>query len=203
MVHTTAGKDSSEGKAAANLARSLAGNYRGVQYGAVENRVEIVWPQGGTGGGNLPMTGVIEECKRGLAALFLGADLSTLSRGGDSAGASLQAEEQARRERADCARIAETLNAGLDAVVLRWYFGDAEPVRARLVIDAPVHEDRALLGSLVQALVAQGARVPVAAVAARLGVPLAQAGEAVLQPPGKPLAPVPEPPPLEVATTQN
>ena len=182
VVHTTAGKDSPEGKSAAGLARSLAGNYRGVVYGAAENRIEVVWPQGGTGGGDLPMTGVIDSCKRDLAALFLGADLSTLSRGGDSAGASLQGEEQARRERADCARISETLNASLDAVVLRWYFGEGVTPRARLVIDAPMHEDRALLGSLVQTLVAQGARVPVEAIATRLDVPLAREGQAVLSP---------------------
>ncbi len=46
VVHTTAGKDSPEGQAAANLARGLAGNYRGVQYGAAENKIEIVWPDG-------------------------------------------------------------------------------------------------------------------------------------------------------------
>ena len=86
VVHTTAGKDSPEGQAAANLARGLAGNYRGVQYGAAENKIEVVWPTGGANSGELPMTAIIEDAKRGLATLFLGADLSTLSRAGQAVG---------------------------------------------------------------------------------------------------------------------
>lgn len=195
VVHTTAPKDSPEGQNAANLARSLAGNYRGVQYNAPENKIETVWPQGGTAGGNLPMIGIIDECKRGLATLFLGADLSTLSRGTGAVGASIQGEEQTRRERADCARIEETLNAAIDPVVLRWFFGPDAPVLARFVLEAPINEDRTLLGNLVQQLVNLGARVPVAAVARRLNVPLAQGGEDVLRPPLTPTQPIREPGP--------
>ena len=203
VVHTTAPKDSPEGKGAADLARSLAGNYRGVQYNAPENRIETVWPQGGTGSGNLPMTGIIDECKRGLATLFLGADLSTLSRGTGAVGASIQGEEQTRRERADCARSEETLNAAVDPVVLRWFFGPGAPVLARFVLEAPVNEDRTLLGNLVQQLVNLGARVPVAAVARRLNVPLAEEGEAVLQPPTAPMQPIREPGPSAQAEAFN
>ena len=194
VVHTTAGKDSPEGKAAANLARGLAGNYRGVQYGAAENKIEIVWPTGGAVGANLPMTAIIEDCKRGLATLFLGEDLSTLSRVGQAVGASVQGEDRARRERGDCARIEETLNAAIDPVVLRWFFGDDAPILARLVIDVPVYEDRALLGNLVQQMVNLGARVPVAEVARRLNVPLARAEDEPRFPgAGAPRAGHPEP----------
>ena len=203
VVHTTAQKDSSEGQSAAHLARGLAGNYRGVQYNAPENKVEIVWPQGGTAGGNLPMIGIIDECKRGLATLYLGADLSTLSRGTGAVGASIQGEERARRERADCARIEETLNVAIDPVVLRWFFGPDAPVLARFVLESPINEDRTLLGNLVQQLVNLGARVPVAEVARRLGVPVAKAGEEVFHEPTTPLQSIREPGPSAQAEAFN
>ncbi len=193
VVHTTAGKDSPEGRGAANLARSLAGNYRGVQYGAEENKIELVWPQGGSNSANLPMTAIMDDCKRALATLYLGEDLSTLSRVGQAIGASVQGEDRARRERGDCARIQETLNAAIDPVVLRWFFGDDAPVLARLVIDVPVYEDRALLGNLVQQMVNLGMRVPVTEVARRLNVPVAEAGDTVFQAQPKPGAPISEP----------
>ncbi len=194
VVHTTAAKDTPEGQSASALARSLAGNYRGVQYNAPENKIEVVWPEGGTGGGDLPMTGIIEDCKRGLATLYMGADLSTLSRAGQSVGASLQGEDRARRERSDCARIEETLNAAIDPVVLRWFFGPDAPILAKFTLAAPINEDRTLLGNLVQQLVNMGARVPIAAVARRLNVPLARgADETVFQPPITPMEPIREP----------
>ena len=195
VVHTTAARDTPEGQTAAHLARSLAGNYRGVQYNAPENRVEVIWPQGGTGGADLPMTGIIEDCKRGLTTLFLGADLSTLSRSGQAVGASIQGEERARRERSDCARIEETLNAAIDPLVLRWFFGPGTCVRARFTLDAPINEDRTLFSNLVAQLVNLGASVPVAEVARRLNVPLAKAGEAVLKSPAHPMEPIREPGP--------
>lgn len=193
VVHTTAARDTPEGQTAANLARSLAGNYRGVQYNAPDNKVDVIWPQGGTGSGDLPMTGIIEDCKRSLAALYLGADLSTLSRSGQAVGASIQGEERVRRERADCARVEETLRAAIDPVALRWFFGPGTPVRARFTLEAPINEDRTLFGNLVQQLVNMGARVPVAAVARRLHVPLATGGEAVLQTPAQSMEPIREP----------
>ena len=193
VVHTTAGKDSPEGKTAANLARGLAGNYRGVQYGAEENKIEIVWPSGGSISANLPMTAIIEDCKRGLATLYLGEDLSTLSRTGQAVGASVQGEDRARRERSDCARVQETLNATVDPMVLRWFVGEDAPVLAQLVIDVPVYEDRALLGNLVQQMVNLGARVPVAEIARRLNVPVARAGDVVFQPEANAAPAIPEP----------
>ena len=68
VVHTTAGKDSPEGQDGGEPGAWVGqGNYRGVQYGAeVNNRIEIVWPSGGSVSANLPMTAIIEDCKRGF-----------------------------------------------------------------------------------------------------------------------------------------
>jgi hypothetical protein len=175
VVHTTAQRGTPEGDAAAALTRSLGANYRGTQFGAAENKVEIVWPSGGSSGKELPMHTIIEDVKRDLASLYLGADLSTQSRGGSekSVGASVQQEGEERRERADCAWISETLNAGIDPIVLRWYFGDDTPILARVSIDAPKNEDRTILANLVGELVGLGAQVPQEPIAKRLNVPLA------------------------------
>ena len=194
MVYTTALKGTPEGNAAEDAARSLGADYRGVQHGATENKSEFIWPSGGTGAGNLPMTEIIEEIKRELTSLFLGADLSTMSRGGAAkgVGASLQADEQEKRERADCERISETLNAQVDPVVLRWFFGQNAPILARVVLESPINEDRSLLGNLVGQLVNLGAKVPVQEVARRLQVPLAKDGEETLQKAVAPEQPAPD-----------
>ncbi len=193
VVHTTASKDSPEGIAAQDMARSLAGNYRGVQFNAAENKVEIVWPSGGTAGSNLPMTTIIEDTKRELTALWLGEDLSTMSRSGTqkSIGASVQGDEREKRERADCARISETLNAQIDPVVIRWFFGDGAPILARVVLESPINEDRALLGDLTQMMVTMGAPVSLRDTARRLQVSLAKDGEPALVKPVAPVAPTP------------
>ena len=179
VVHTTAQQNSPEGQSAFALAKSIGSNYRGTLYGATENKVEIVFPTGGATGTNLPMHTQTEDIKRDLASLFLGSDLSSQSRGGQSeraVGASLQQEGEERRERADCAWISETLNAGVDVTVLRWYFGDA-PVLARVAIDAPKNEDRTILANLVAETVSLGAQVPIEPVMKRLNVPVAKEGE--------------------------
>jgi hypothetical protein len=185
VVHTTAQRGTPEGDSAVALARSLGSNYRGTQFGAAENKVEIVWPSGGTSGNSLPMHNIIEEVKRDLASLYLGADLSTQSRGQESVGASVQQEGEERRERADCAWISETLNAGIDVIVLRWYFGDA-PVLARVSIDAPKNEDRKTLLELVRGMVELGADVPREPILKRLNVPQAKENEEVFEPPTPP-----------------
>ena len=181
VVHTTAQRGTPEGDSAVALSKSLGSNYRGTQFGAPENKVEIVWPTGGTSGTSLPMHQIIEDVKRDLASLFLGSDLSSQSRGGTekSVGASLQQEGEERRERADCAWISETLNAGIDVTVLRWYFGDA-PVLARVSIDAPKNEDRTILANLVTEVVSLGAQVPIEPVMKRLNVPVAKEGEKIV-----------------------
>lgn len=176
VVHTTAQRGSPEGDSASALASSLGSNYRGTQYGAAENKIEIVWPSGGVSGTSLPMYTIIDEVKRDLASLYLGADLSTQSRGQESVGASVQQEGEERRERADCAWISETLNAGIDAIVLRWYFGDA-PILARVSIDAPKNEDRTVLMTLVKDTVGLGALVPIEPIMKRLNLPLAKETE--------------------------
>lgn len=185
LVHTTAQQGTPEGNAALKLAQTLAANYRGVLYGAAENKAEYLWPQGGSNAAGLPMVVISQEIKREITALWLGADLSTMSRGGgeEGVGASVQHEEQDKRERGDCLRLGETLNASVDPLVIRWYFGSNAPILAKSVIESPINEDRRQLQESVTMMVAAGAEVPIEPVAKRLGVPLAKAGEKVFEKP--------------------
>jgi len=194
LGQTTAAKGSPEGEAMREAVKHLAANYRGVLYGAPENKLEHVWPSGGVNAANIPSDVIIERCERAISSLWLGGDLSTKSRGGQErgVGASLQADAMEDREQADCAMLSETLNAQVDPVVLEWFFGPNAPVLAKVTVVSPVNEDRSLLLNLTQGAVAMGAKVPIQPVMERLNVPVAQDGEAVFTQPATPEKPAPD-----------
>lgn len=188
LVHTTAQQGTPEGESAFKLAQSLASNYRGVLYGAPENKAEYLWPQGGAAGAELPMHVLNMDIKQELISMWMGADLSTMSRGGGKGasapvvGASVQGEDQEKKERRDCKRIGDTLNASVDPIVLRWFFGQNAPILAEAFIDYPENEDRSQLGDSVKLMVEAGAEVPIEPIAKRLNVPLRKdAGEKIFE----------------------
>jgi phage gp29-like protein len=182
-VETTGGKDSEQGAAARDLARQLAANWRGVRYGSDKNAVNFLWPQGGVSGTELPMHTISEDAKRSLAILWLGEDLSTMSRGGNekAVGSNAQEDEREKRERHDCARISETLQT-IDAIVIRWFFGEDAPILAQTVVEMPINEDRKQLLDLVTGVVNLGGEVPISPVMKRLALPEAKENEAIFHP---------------------
>jgi phage gp29-like protein len=81
--------------------------------------------------GSLPYPPLVERMDRALAALWRGADLSTMSAGGgEGTGASLQGEEADIIEQDDAAWLSETLQLKLDRLVLDNVFGPDEPALA-------------------------------------------------------------------------
>jgi len=131
----------------------------------------------------------VERMDRAMASLWRGADLSTMSRS-QGLGASLQADEIAMLEQDDAALISETLNAQIDALVLRELFGDETPQAwFRLKPD----EDAARLThlELLQKLVNIGAPVGVAGVHERMGIPRPAPGEQTLPATGRSHAAIP------------
>jgi hypothetical protein len=64
---------------------------------------------------------------RAIAALYRGADLSTISKG-EGLGASLQGEESDMLEADQCAEISEALHEQVDRLVIRYQCGDDEPL---------------------------------------------------------------------------
>ena len=181
LGHCSAAQGTSQGDAMKAAVRSVAGNYRGVIFGAPENKIEFLWPQGGTGSGNLPMPEITKEVDRQFAILYLGADLSTISRGDEGVGASLQGTEQVKRTQADCVRVSETLQATVDPLVIEYFFGSHAPVLAKTVVVPPDCEDRKLFAEIIRAVVGLGAEVPIEPVLKRLGVPMPKEGEKIFK----------------------
>jgi len=77
--------------------------------------------------GTPPMPALVERMDRAIAALYRGADLSTISKG-EGLGASLQGDESDMLESDQCAEISEALHEQIDRLVIRYMCGDDEPL---------------------------------------------------------------------------
>jgi hypothetical protein len=73
------------------------------------------------------MPQLVERMDSAIAALYRGADLSTISKG-EGLGASLQGEESDMLEADQCAEISEALHEQVDRLVIRYECGDDEPL---------------------------------------------------------------------------
>lgn len=95
-----------------------------------------------SGTGEAPFAPLVERMDRAMAALWRGADLSTMSAGsGEGSGASLQGKEEHNLEADDAQLITETLNAQIDPLVIAWTFGDGvKPLAYIKVIVPPLKE---------------------------------------------------------------
>lgn len=93
--------------------------------GAVDKDTDITPVNLNTG--TPPMPQLVERMDRAIAALYRGADLSTISKG-EGLGASLQGEESDMLESDQCAEISEALHEQVDRLVIRYQCGDDEPL---------------------------------------------------------------------------
>lgn len=93
--------------------------------GAVDKDTDITPVSLNTG--TPPMPQLVERMDRAIAALYRGADLSTISKG-EGLGASLQGEESDMLEADQCAEISEALHEQVDRLVVRYECGDDEPL---------------------------------------------------------------------------
>lgn len=83
-----------------------------------------------------------EDLKRTIVTIILGSDLATISAGsGQGQGASLQGQEDAKRERADASLISETLNRQLDKYVINYTFGPDVPVLVKFALVPSKRQD--------------------------------------------------------------
>lgn len=90
--------------------------------------------------GNLPHPALVERMDRALASLWRGADLSTLSQGGESSGASVQGDETDLLEDDDAENLTDILNEQVDKFVIKYMFGTAAP-KAWVKVKCGVRED--------------------------------------------------------------
>lgn len=119
-----------------------------------ETEINFIEPK--SGAGELPQPALIERMDRRMAAIWRGADLSTMSAGqGQGQGASLQGGEAELIEQDDAAWLSETCNIKLDRLVLDYAFGPGTPALAKFVVltapkedtDADIRVDKFLLSA--------------------------------------------------------
>ena len=134
--------------------------------------IEIIQASGNPAG--MPMPAVIERVDRRIAALYRGADLSSMSSGaaGDGTGASLQEKETDILRRDDAETIAETL-AEVSRLVIEWHFGNGVSPLARVELVVPVAEDSTQVVTAATLLADRGAKVSSSALMDRLNLPKA------------------------------
>ena len=181
---TSAAKGSPQGEAMKAAVESFGNDWSGVVYGDDGSaKIELVQANGNPAA--MPMPALIERADRKIAALYRGADLSTMSAGsGQGQGASLQGEEKDVLLADDCATISEALRA-IDRIVIAWHFGtDVDPL-AEITVMPPVTDDKKFLLDAAGALADRGAKVSEQAVMSRLGIEATDESDPLDRPLGK------------------
>lgn len=102
-------------------------NAWGRDWRGITDRNTDITPVSLNGSGEPPMPRLVERMDRAIAALYRGADLSTISKG-EGLGASLQGEESDMLEIDDCAALSESLHEQVDRYVIRYMTGDDTPL---------------------------------------------------------------------------
>ena len=171
LGRTSAKKDSPEGRAMHEAVRTFGHDWAGVIYGddgTHDKPIEIIQASGNPNG--MPMPAVVERVDRKFAALYRGADLSTMSAGsGEGSGASLQEKEGDILLSDDAETIGETLEE-VSRKVIEWYFGYGVEPLAKLELLVPKREDTKSLVTDAVALADRGAKVSKASLMDRLSL---------------------------------
>ena len=90
--------------------------------------------------GNLPYPPLVDRMDRALATLWRGADLSTMAKGGDAVGASVQSGETDILEDDDADNLTDILREQVDRFVIKYMHGVDTP-KARIKIKTGLRED--------------------------------------------------------------
>jgi phage gp29-like protein len=182
LGRTSSKRDSDEGRAMRAAVESFGHDWTGVIYGddgTHEKPIDIIQASGNPTG--MPMPAVVERVDRKFAALYRGADLSSMSSGpsGEGSGASLQGKEKDILLADDAETINETL-AEVSRMVIEWYDGRGAEVLAKVELIVPSDEDEKFYLESVNSLAKLGVRVSKDAVLERLGVQEAADDEVAL-----------------------
>lgn len=120
--------------------------------------------------GPLPYGKLIDRADKAIAALWRGADLSTISSGsGEGTGASLQGKEALVIEQDDAALISETLHMQIDRKVIEYHFGPGTKPRAYIKVIVPEPVDLAQEMKVDDHLIANGVDISKAGMRERYG----------------------------------
>jgi hypothetical protein len=136
--------------------------------------------------GTLPFEPLIERMDRATAALYRGADLSTMS-AKDNAGASLQGDESDMIEQDDARWLSETINEQVEKKVIEYTFGVGTKPLAYLRIVIPPKKDVKSDIEVDDFLLQSGAPLGVDETLERYGRERPDDGSDLLKPPAKPV----------------
>lgn len=84
--------------------------------------------------GEMPQVALCDRMDRAIARLWRGGDLSTMSRGGDAAGALTQIQAEDEIAEADSILLSEALNFYVDRYVIKYKFGVDTPLASFKII---------------------------------------------------------------------
>jgi phage gp29-like protein len=176
---TNQGKGTEGGDAMAEAVETYMNDWAAVLYGDDgSGKIDLIEAKGGN---TLPFPMLIERVDRRLAALWRGADLSSMSSGsGEGTGASLQREEMDLIEADDALIVSEKLNE-VERLVLEWHFGRGVKPLAYIRLSVPQREDLKLLLEAVTRLVEMGAKIGIDDVLERFGIEQPKADDDLLQ----------------------
>lgn len=175
MGRTSAKKGSAEAAAMRSAVESFGHDWVACIYGddgTHQEPIKLIQAQGSPQG--MPMPAVVERVDRKFAALYRGADLSSMSSSaGEGTGASLQEKETDILRRDDAETIAETLE-DISRMVIEWYEGNGTEPLARVELVVPVQEDTTKVIDAGIRLSQNGARVSKSALMDRANIPEAK-----------------------------
>lgn len=183
LGRTSAKKGSPEGDMMRDAVNTFGHDWASVIYGddgQHQSPIELIEANGNPTA--MPQPALLERVDRKFAALYRGADLSTMSsKDGEGTGASLQEKEGDVLLMDDAAVMSETLEA-VSNRVLQWHFGSRARPRAKLTIQTPANENLEFILKASGELADRGTPVSQTSVADRLGIETADTakGEAVL-----------------------
>ena len=96
-----------------------------------------------TASGQLPYPVMVERMDRAMASLWMGGDLSTMSKDNQAVGSDAQADGSDTLEQDDAMLVTETLNAQVDTKVIEWMFGEGTKPLAYVKVIVPPKLDHA------------------------------------------------------------
>lgn len=181
--------DAAEGSTEWNSLVTALQNF-GVDWALVTNRGAEIDTVDAAAAGELPYPKLVERMDRAIAALWRGADLSTMSAGsGEGTGASLQGEEADILEDDDAEMIEETLNRQVVPFVLQYTRGNSHAL-AELKVTRGNQQDVKLDLEVDRFLLDSGCPVSINDLLERYGRPLPDAAEDLARAAAKPAAPL-------------
>ncbi|MBI4024842.1 MAG: DUF935 family protein [Verrucomicrobia bacterium] len=174
---TNAPKDSPQWEAMLEAIQNFA-----AEFAAVMSADETIEAIDLSTKGDLPYPKLIEYCDRAMSALWRGADLSTLSSGPESTGASVQGKETELLEHDDAALVAETLQQQVDRYVIEYAFGAGVKPLAYFQLVPPVNLDAQKEIVIDQGLANLGLPIAAKDLYARYGRRQPEAGDELVTP---------------------